>query len=56
METVARPVQNSRGRRRWWTAEQKLAVLQEWHTQFEGEQDEAAVVVALRNAVEKAEA
>jgi hypothetical protein len=30
METVMKPVQNGRGRRRRWSAEQKLAVLQEW--------------------------
>jgi hypothetical protein len=30
METVVRPVQNGRGGRRRWNAEQKLAVLQEW--------------------------
>ena len=29
METVMKPVQNRRGRRRRWSAEQKLTVLQE---------------------------
>ena len=29
METVMKPVQNRRGRRRRWSAEQKLPVLQE---------------------------
>jgi transposase InsO family protein len=29
METVMKPVQNGRGRRRRWSAEQKLKVLQE---------------------------
>jgi hypothetical protein len=31
METIVKPVQNSRGRKRRWPAEQKLAVLQEWN-------------------------
>lgn len=30
METAIKPVQNGRGRRRRWSAEQKLTVLQEW--------------------------
>ena len=30
METAVKPVQNGRGRKRQWPAEQKLAVLQEW--------------------------
>ena len=30
METVLKPVQDGRGRKRRWPAEQKLAVLQEW--------------------------
>lgn len=30
MDTAEKPVQNSRGRRRLWSAEQKLTVLQEW--------------------------
>ncbi len=30
METALKPVQNGRGRKRRWPAEQKLAVLQEW--------------------------
>lgn len=30
METAIKPVQNGRGRKRRWPAEQKLAVLQEW--------------------------
>jgi hypothetical protein len=30
METGVIPVQNGRGRRQRWSAEQKLAVLQEW--------------------------
>jgi transposase-like protein len=30
METAVKPVQNGRGRKRRWPAEQKLAVLQEW--------------------------
>ena len=30
METAINPVQNGRGRKRRWPAEQKLAVLQEW--------------------------
>jgi TPR repeat protein len=32
MDTVMRPVQNGRGRRRQWSGEQKLTVLQEWQT------------------------
>ncbi len=32
METVMKPVQNGRGRRRRWSSEQKLTVLQEWQT------------------------
>lgn len=32
METAMKPVQNGRGRRRRWPAEQKLTVLQEWQT------------------------
>ena len=32
METVMNPVQNGRGRRRRWSSEQKLTVLQEWQT------------------------
>ena len=32
MDTVMKPVQNGRGRRRQWSAEQKLTVLQEWQT------------------------
>ena len=32
METAVKLVQNGRGARRRWTAEQKLAVLQEWKT------------------------
>ena len=32
METVMKPVQNGRGRRRRWSAEQKLTVLQESQT------------------------
>lgn len=31
MDTVMKPVQTGRGRRRW-SSEQKLAVLQEWQT------------------------
>ena len=30
METPGKPVQNGRGRKRRWSAEQKLALLQEW--------------------------
>ena len=30
METTVKPVQNGRGRKHQWPAEQKLAVLQEW--------------------------
>ena len=30
METALKPVQDGRGRKRRWPAEQKLAVLQEW--------------------------
>jgi transposase-like protein len=30
METAVKPVQNGRGRKRRWPAEQKLAILQEW--------------------------
>jgi len=30
MGTAVKPVQNGRGRKRWWPDEQKLAVLQEW--------------------------
>ena len=30
MDTVMKPVQNGRGRRRQWSSEQKLTVLQEW--------------------------
>ena len=30
METAMKPVQNGRGRKRRWPAEQKLAILQEW--------------------------
>ena len=32
METVMKPVQNGRGRRRQWSSEQKLTVLLEWQT------------------------
>lgn len=32
METAMKPVQNGRGRRRRWSAEQKFTVLQEWQT------------------------
>ena len=32
MDTVMKPVQNGRGRRRQWGGEQKLTVLQEWQT------------------------
>ena len=32
MDTAVKPVQNGRGRRRPWSAEQKLTVLQEWQT------------------------
>lgn len=32
MDTAVKPVQTSRGRRRRWSAEQKLIVLQEWQT------------------------
>lgn len=32
METAMKPVQNGRGQRRRWSAEQKLTVLQEWQT------------------------
>ena len=32
MNTVMNPVQNGRGRRRRWSGEQKLTVLQEWQT------------------------
>ncbi|UVT19243.1 MAG: transposase [Nitrospira sp.] len=32
METTMKPGQNGRGRRRRWSGEQKLAVLQEWQT------------------------
>lgn len=32
MDTVMKPVQNGRGRRRQWSGEQKLTVLQEWQT------------------------
>jgi len=32
MDTVMKPVQNGRGRRRRWSGEQKLTVLQEWQT------------------------
>ncbi len=30
MDTAVKPVQNGRGRKRRWPAEQKLTVLQEW--------------------------
>ena len=30
MDTVMKPVQNGRGRKRQWSGEQKLTVLQEW--------------------------
>jgi transposase-like protein len=30
MDTVMKPVQNGRSRRRQWSSEQKLTVLQEW--------------------------
>jgi transposase-like protein len=30
MDTAVNPVQNGRGRRRRWSAEQKLTVLQKW--------------------------
>jgi len=32
MDTVMKPGQNGRGRRRQWSSEQKLTVLQEWQT------------------------
>jgi transposase-like protein len=32
MDTVMKPTQNGRGRRRQWSGEQKLTVLQEWQT------------------------
>jgi hypothetical protein len=32
MDTVMKPLQNARGRRRQWSSEQKLTVLQEWQT------------------------
>jgi hypothetical protein len=32
METSLKPVQNGRGRKRRWPAEQMLAVMQEWET------------------------
>ena len=32
MDTVMKPVQNGCGRRRQWSGEQKLLVLQEWQT------------------------
>jgi transposase-like protein len=32
MDTVMKPVRNGRGRRRQWSGEQKLTVLQEWQT------------------------
>jgi transposase-like protein len=32
MDTVMKPAQNGRGRRRQWSSEQKLTVLQEWQT------------------------
>lgn len=32
METTMKPGQNGRGRRRRWSGEQKLTVLQEWQT------------------------
>jgi transposase-like protein len=32
MDTVMKPIQNGRGRRRQWSGEQKLTVLQEWQT------------------------
>ena len=32
MDTMMKPVQNGRGRRRQWSSEQKLTVLQEWQT------------------------
>ena len=32
MDTVMKPVQNGRGRRRQWSSEQKLTVLQQWQT------------------------
>lgn len=32
METTMKPGQNGRGRRRRWSGEQKLVVLQEWQT------------------------
>lgn len=32
MDTVMKPVQTQRGRRRRWSGEQKLALLQEWQT------------------------
>jgi len=32
MDTAVKPVQTGRGRRRQWSAEQKLTVLQEWQT------------------------
>jgi transposase len=33
MDTVMKPVQNGRGRRREWRSEQKLTVLQAWQTE-----------------------
>ena len=30
MDTLMKPVQDGRGRRRQWSSEQKLTVLQEW--------------------------
>ena len=32
MDTAVKPVQTGRGRRRQWSAEQKLTVLREWQT------------------------
>ncbi len=32
MDPVMKPTQNGRGRRRRWSSEQKLTVLQEWQT------------------------
>ena len=32
MDPVMKPIQNGRGRRRRWSGEQKLTVLQEWQT------------------------
>ena len=53
MDTVMKPVQNGRGRRRRWSGEQKLTVLQEWQTGVPLEEicRKYAVNAAVRGAV-----